>query len=109
MNVLIRAELVNPPSTFGAFRDITMYVAIFTIHSVILEVPKENQDMYYKWLKDRGGMDFIEDFVEPGVETGYRIDTKNRLPCTIVVTDRIIPENIHAILSRINFWMPKNS
>ena len=106
MNVLIRAELINPPSTFGAFRDITLYISTFTVHCVLIEVLKENQDMYYYWLKERGGMDFIEDFVPPGIEYGYRIDTTSRFPCTVVETDRIIPENVHQILGRLQFWLP---
>ena len=30
----------------------------------------------YKWLKPKGGMDFVDDFVPPGLEEGIRLDTE---------------------------------
>lgn len=109
MNVLIRAELINPPTWFASFRDITLYIHVFMHCNVLLEALPENTDLYFHYLKERaGGMDFVDDFVEPGIETGYRIDSRKRkLPMTVVVTDRIIPENIHDIISRLNFWIPR--
>jgi hypothetical protein len=63
-------------------------------------IESEDVDIYWRWLKQRGGMDFIEDFVRPGSEDGLRLDIEHNYPRTIVV-DRIVPENTHTLISRI--------
>jgi hypothetical protein len=47
-------------------------------------------------------MDFIADFVQPGLEEGIRIDTELNFDPSIVV-DRIVPENTHLLYNRIQF------
>jgi hypothetical protein len=65
-------------------------------------IETQETDLYYKWLKARGGMDFIADFVQPGLEEGIRIDTELNFDPSIVV-DRIVPENTHLLYNRIQF------
>ncbi|MEM9160957.1 MAG: hypothetical protein AAGB46_18050, partial [Verrucomicrobiota bacterium] len=100
MTLIIRDELVNPPTWFTSFRDLTLICSL-RLHTDIVIESKE-PDIYYKFLKARGGMDFIEDFVRPGSEDGLRLDTEFKFDPSIVV-DRITPENTHQLYNRIQF------
>lgn len=100
MVIIIRDELVNPPTWFSSFRDLTLICSLRLRADIVIE--SADADLYYKWLKPRGGMDFVEDFVRPGTESGLRLDTEFLLDPSIVV-DRIVPENTHQLYSRIQF------
>lgn len=100
MVILIKDELVNPPTWFSSFRDLTLICSMRLHADIVIET--QETDLYYKWLKPRGGMDFIADFVLPGLEEGIRIDTEPNFDPSIVV-DRIVPENTHLLYNRIQF------
>ena len=96
MTLIIRDQLVNPPTWFASFRDLTLYCTIFLKDDVVIE--SENPDPYYRWIKPRGGMDFVEDFVRPGTESGVHLDCEPNYPLS-VITDRIAPENVHRLIA----------
>lgn len=98
MNLIIRDLLVNPPTWFLSFRDLTLYCHVFLKTDVVIETAQP--DTYYRWIKPRGGMDFVEDFVRPGSEDGVRLDVEHNYPRS-VVTDRIAPENVHRLIAMI--------
>ena len=98
MTLIIRDQLVCPPTWFASYRDLTLYCHVFLRQDIVIE--SEAADLYYRWIKPRGGMDFIEDFVRPGSEHGTRLDLASTAPCT-VVTDRIAPENVHRLIGAI--------
>ena len=98
MTLIIRDQLVCPPTWFASYRDLTLYCHILLKLDIVIE--SETADMYYHWIKPRGGMDFIEDIVRPGSEHGTRLDVASHAPCTIV-TDRIAPENVHRLIGAI--------
>lgn len=98
MTLVIRDQLVCPPTWFASYRDLTLYCHILLKLEIVIET--EEADIYYRWIKPRGGMDFIEDFVRPGSEEGARLDIANTSPRT-VVTDRIAPENVHRLIASI--------
>lgn len=100
MVIIIKDELVNPPTWFSSFRDLTLICSMRLHADIVIET--QETDLYYKWLKPRGGMDFIDDFVLPGIEEGIRLDTELNFDPSIVV-DRIVPENTHNLYSRIQF------
>jgi len=100
VTLIIRDQLVNPPTWFASFRDLTLYCNIFLHDDVVIE--SDDIDTYYRWIKPRGGMDFVEDFVRPGAEDGVHLDLDHNYPRT-VVTDRIAPENLHRLISKIQF------
>ena len=77
MNLIIDADLTNPPSEISVFRDITLYSKIYLNFDVLLECDAEYKDIYYYWLKNRGAFDFIDDFVGVNQETGITIRSKN--------------------------------
>lgn len=97
-NLIIIDQLINPPTLFGSFRDLSLFCRVFLNLYVLIE--SEDPDPYFRWLRERGGMDFVSDFVRPDTESGIFIDVDyNRSPT--VVTDRIVPENLNRILSEI--------
>ncbi len=100
MALIIRDQLINPPTWFASFRDLTLYSHIFLKIPVVVE--SETPDPYWNWLKMRGGMDFVEDFVRPGSEDGVHIDFEWRNYPNTIVTDRIAPENVHRLIQRIH-------
>lgn len=98
MNLIIRDQLINPPTWFASFRDLTLYCNVFLKADIVIET--EDPDAYYRWIKPRGGMDFVEDFVRPGSEDGLHLDIEHNYPRT-VITDRIAPENVHQLIALI--------
>ena len=98
MTLIIRDQLVCPPTWFASYRDLTLYCHIFFKMDIVIE--SEAADIYYRWIKPRGGMDFIEDFVRPGSEEGPRLDL-TRTTASTIVTDRIAPENVHRLIASI--------
>lgn len=104
MTLIIRDQLTCPPTWFAAFRDLTLYCNVFLKQDILIESDFENTDMYYSWVKARGGMDFVEEFVPIGVETGIRLDFARHYPNTIVV-DRISAENLHDLICKIRTFV----
>jgi len=100
MILIIRDELVNPPTWFSSFRDLTLICSLRLRTDIVIET--KDADLYYRWLKPRGGMAFVDDFVGPGREDGLRLDTEH-LYNPSIVTDRIIPENTNQLYQRIEF------
>lgn len=98
MTLIIRDLLVNPPTLFASFRDLTLYCNVFLHDDIVIE--SEDPDPYYHWIKPRGGMDFVEDFVRPGSEDGVHLDLEYNYPRS-VITDRIAPENVHRLIAMI--------
>jgi hypothetical protein len=100
MNLIIRDELSAPPSWFHSFRDITLYCSVFLHFDIVVE--SDDIDLYYRWLKPKGGMDFVSDLVRTGSERGLRIDTRIRREPSIdtaaIVVPRIIPENVPRLI-----------
>jgi len=97
MKVIIEAQLSEPPSSISCFRDVTLYAACFAKVNVILECPSEQKDIYYRWLKNNGAYDFVDEIVSLGEEFGYRIGT-NKANCNI---SRITYENLNLIINKI--------
>ncbi len=98
MALVIRDQLVCPPTWFTSYRDLTLYCHVLLKLDIVLE--SDDADIYYRWIKPRGGMDFIADIVRPGSEPGLRLDLVATAPRTII-TDRIVPENTHRLIAAI--------
>lgn len=99
MLIIIDAELSAPPSEVCLFRDITLFSSCFLKKNVILECKKEERDYYYKWLKNRGSWDFIEDMVKPNTEYGFSIRPQK----ANIVVPRITYYNFQKIISGLSF------
>lgn len=77
MNLIIDAELTEPPSEVSVFRDVTLYSSVFLNMEVLLFCESDMKDLYWYWLKQRGAFDFVEDIVCKRVEPGYIMATKD--------------------------------
>jgi hypothetical protein len=98
MTLIIRDQLVNPPTWFASFRDLTLYCHVFLHTDIVLE--GDDPDPYVRYLRPRGGLDFVADFVRPGSEAGLHLDVAHNYPRSLV-TDRIVPENVHRLIAGI--------
>ncbi|RXK56187.1 hypothetical protein ESB00_10035 [Oleiharenicola lentus] len=98
MTLIIRDQLTCPPTWFASYRDLTLYCAVMLKMDIVIE--SADADTYYRWIKPRGGMDFVEDIVRPGSEPGVHLDIERQFPSTII-TDRIAPENVHRLIAAI--------
>ncbi|MBC2606198.1 hypothetical protein [Pelagicoccus albus] len=98
MIIIFRDELLNPPTWFSSFRDLTLICSLRLQTNILIE--SDQVDLYYSWLKARGGMDFIDDFVAPGTEDGLHLDIEPNYAPSIVI-DRIVPENTHQLYQSI--------
>ena len=99
MIVLIRDELVYPPTWLASFRDLTLYLSIFHKCDVLIE--SEKPDHFYPWLRERGALDYVKEFIRPGTEKGIHLDTETRFSPTLKVSC-IVPENMMQILSGLS-------
>ena len=100
MLLIIDAELSAPPSEVTLFRDITLFSSCFLKKDVILECKKEERDYYYKWLKNRGSWDFVEDMVKPRSEYGLSIRTNK----ANIVIPRINYNNFEVIMKNLRSY-----
>ena len=102
MNLIISAKLsTDPPSEGLFFRYITMEAKQALKYTVVIEAEKKVEDFYYKFLKEKGWFDFVQDFVQPEWRVeGVRIDTELNYPMTIR-TPYIRCENTPNLLGQI--------
>lgn len=66
----IDADLSAPPSSPTSFREVTLVAKAFRGYDVIAISPKDWVDMYYRWFKQYGLLDYIDEIVLPS-QTGY--------------------------------------
>jgi len=107
MSVLFWAGLINPPSMVISFREVTMLISEALNIPILIEAEPDEVDNYYNWIRKLGGMDFVEDFVSPGTEFGFRVDSACRFPNTVVIIDRIVSDNTSYIAGGVKASMNK--
>ncbi len=103
MNIIIDAELSEPPSSINCFRDVTLYVACFMDASVLVQCSRSMKDLYYHWLKDHGAYDFIDAIVRNEEEKGFTIGHEG----SNIMVDRITAHNLNIIINRLNSFRKK--
>jgi len=103
VNLIITSEVVKPPIDVLSVRFLTMVCQEDLNLSVLVEVLNEDKDFYYRYMKDTGLMDFVEDLIPPEYrEEGIRIDSFHNYPKTIIVK-RIDLENVVGVLGQVKF------
>lgn len=98
MNLIINADLSNPPSTRVSLRELTFYAHIVLKYDIILET-NNDKDFYYRYLKGIA-LDFIEDITRVGEEEGLRIEHEPTFAPSIIV-DRISVDTMGYLLRSI--------
>lgn len=99
MNLIIDAELTEPPSEVSVFRDVTLYSSMFLKMVVLLSCEKNMRDLYWYWLKNRGAFDFVEDIINyESEESGITMSSKDAM----IQIKHLRIENLNYVLSRLN-------
>ena len=98
--LIICSKLCAPPSEVVLFRDITLFSKTFLKKRVLIECEKLEKDFYYKWLKQKGAFDYIDDIVEPYSENGITIRTEK----ANILVDRINYANFSRIINGISIY-----
>lgn len=103
MNLIIVSSLIDTPHSNGlAVRYITMKSKLTLELPVLIEVTQEEKDFYYKYMKKRGMMDYVDQYITPCEnELGIRIDTEYAFPLTIR-TNGISFDNTWSILTQLD-------
>ena len=75
MNFLISAEVVNPPTESLPFRDVTSVAKCELLMTVLIEAKQGEKDMYWKFMRPRGMMDYVNYIITPEEkERGFRME-----------------------------------
>ena len=100
--IIFYEGIVEPPTETLAIRGLCLYLNVFGRKSeILLETRKKNRDLYFKWIKQTGLSDFVEEIVFPEYKVrGFRIATEIGKPPYLRV-DRIAFDNLNDILSRV--------
>ncbi len=101
MSLIIVSDLINPPSEGLYFRHLTMVSKLDFYHEVLVESEKEYVDIYYKYLKNKGWYDFVDEFVLPEWRIeAIRVDTELNYPKT-VKANSIKYENVENLIKQV--------
>jgi hypothetical protein len=63
VNLIIDADLSEPPSEIYAFRDVTLYGKIYIFEDILLRCEVGTKTLYWNWLKQYGAHDFISHLI----------------------------------------------
>jgi hypothetical protein len=101
MKLIIAATLSEPPSESLPFRHVTLESHVQLQMDCLVEVERQMKDAYYRYLLNRGLLDWVEELVTPEErESGLRIASEKRKPMTIQVQS-ITFDNYIEIIDRI--------
>ena len=85
MNLIVLAPLSEPPTESLPFRYVLSCASIDCKMDILLECEPGTEDLYWKFLNQRGMFDFVSDIVGPLQERGLRLDTKVRNQSATVI------------------------
>ena len=100
--IIFYEGIVEPPTETLAIRGLCLYLNVFGRKSeILLETRKKNRDLYFKWIKQTGLSDFVEEIVFPEYKVrGFRIATEIVRPPYLLVV-RISFDILNDVLSRL--------
>lgn len=101
MNLIIDADLTNPPTEISVFRDVTLYSKTFLKCDILLECHRRHRDIYYYWLKSKGAFDYIDDFIDFGDECGVTIRAEYGTICVEYITSSQLNQIISLLKQKI--------
>lgn len=105
MNLLIAGVLARPPSSVHCFRDVTLYTRVFTNMNIILTCRQHNIDRTWRWLKNHGAFDYVDDIVLHGECDGLMMSPEP--PCNIQVS-RLTEHGLSRIINRLSVYTANN-
>ena len=98
MLLILDAELSDPPSSRTCFRDVTLYASIFTNADILVECEDETLDVYWKWLKGGGAMDFVDQLIRLGEVRGFSIRRNKRANVRLDRLDEVSLSTVVSVL-----------
>ena len=102
VNLLVSAELSEPPTEHLPFRDLTCAAKINLLLDVLVEVDQEMKDSYWYYMRRTGMLDYIEQMVTPEEkEDGIRANTFNLSYPKTILANSIRIDNQRKILAQI--------
>ena len=102
MNLIVVADIVNPPTEVLPFRDVTGAAKVNFMMDVLLESDQEFKDIYWHFMRPRGMFDYFADIVTPREnESGVRIDAARNQPRTFVAKS-ITVNNERLLIEKIS-------
>ena len=102
VNLLVSAELSEPPTEHLPFRDLTRVAKINLLLDVLVEVDQEMKDSYWYYMRKTVMFDFIEQMVTPEEkEDGIRVNTFNLSYPKTILANSIRIDNQRKILAQI--------
>lgn len=100
--LIIRGELSNPPSCPLCFRFLTLLSHERLQLNNLIAVDKEFIDIYYKFLRAKGLLDYIDAIVTPEEETGVRLDIEPNYPISVII-DRVDWPSLNSTIGQIDY------
>jgi hypothetical protein len=100
-NLIINGDIINPPTSVTCFRELTLIAKKAAHLEVIIECLEK--DFCWRYLKNLGAMDYVDDILNIGEEEGFRIDTEYHFSPTVFIADRIDHYNFNQVLNAIGF------
>jgi hypothetical protein len=105
VNLIVVADIVNPPTEILPFRDVTRMAKFDFLMNVLLESEQDLKDIYWKFMRPRGMFDYIDDIITPREkEEGLRIDAERNHPKTMIVKS-ITLNNERLLISKLSVFM----
>ena len=101
MNLIVLAPLSEPPTESLPFRYVLSCAYLDCKMDVLLECEPGTEDLYWKFLNQRGMFDFVSDIINPFEERGLSLDTKVRRQRATIITKYIRIENQSKIIESI--------
>ena len=87
MNLVVHAPLSEPPTESLPLRYGRSCASRNCGMDVLLECEDEVKDLYWRFLKEQGMFDFVNDIVSPFEERGLRLDVEKRgLEASVIVS-----------------------
>jgi len=97
--LIVDGHLIFPPTEVSCFRDVTLYAQVFRSLDVVVQVEPHWVDTCYHYLKSRGALDYVEDFVSPGTTHGLHLSDST--PCHILAR-KIWAGNLNRIINSLS-------
>lgn len=103
MNLIIEADLINPPTESLAMRFLTLVTKSNLHTDNLIIVNPEVKDFYYRYMKTFGLMDYVDDFVtQEDNESGLLLCSKIGIYKSYILTDRVTFKNVTILLGQIS-------
>ena len=85
MVIIYDSVLTEPPSSIYCFRDVTLFSRIFLNANNILKCPRGTRSSYWKWIKNYGAHDFIEEIIiKEEKQSGLTVGIKKNVHCNYI-------------------------